>query len=91
MTKQKHRRILHPAAALREVVRGFHLEVDPHGRGLCVAVGGVGSIVAFSTCEVELRCGRRRVYVRGELLELAVYENRTVSVIGQIREVGFTG
>lgn len=87
--KEKRKKRHRPTAALTEIMRGFHVEVDPHGRGLSVTVSGAQRILSFSDETVEVNCGGRTVRLLGQGLSLIIFDNRVTEIIGQVEEIVF--
>ena len=67
--------------------RSFLVEVHGKEGKICVAVNGVISIIDFneSTCVLKVRRGK--LSIRGSDLCVAVFENNTVEISGNIEGV----
>lgn len=87
--KAQHKKRRRAAPVLTEVMRGFRVEVDPHGRGLAVTVSGAQRILSFSDGAVEVSCGGRTVRVAGQGLSLMIFENRATEIVGRVEEIVF--
>lgn len=70
-------------------ISGFHAEIDKVRCGISFSVSSVLSIVDFNEEEVTLKLDKGRVRVIGEMLEIAVYENRIVEIFGKIGAIEF--
>ena len=68
---------------------GFHIEVDRVGNGLSASIMGVVSIIDFSETVAILKMRRGKIKVSGSELSVAVYENKTVEILGRICAVEF--
>ena len=77
-------KIGYPRYREQSIVPPFHAEIDGGARRMSFLLSGVNSIRDFSSSAVLLRCKGVLVEIKGESLSLAVYENKTVEIIGKI-------
>ncbi|MBQ7333464.1 MAG: YabP/YqfC family sporulation protein [Clostridia bacterium] len=70
----------------------FHIEIDKSAGGYSVTASGVLRIVELSESIVSLKCRGGLLTVRGKLLSLSLYENKTVEISGKVEgfELGNT-
>ncbi len=68
---------------------GFHMEIDKGVFGMLLVVQSVKSITNVESDAIVMKVGKGRVEIRGENLEIVVYENRIVEVSGKISKVEF--
>ncbi len=74
----------------REVKRttsNFHVEMDKILGGISLSVCGVKNILNFTSEEVVLKLDTGKIKVSGFSLDLIIYENKTVEVVGKILRV----
>ena len=67
----------------------FHIEMDKIGGGISISVCGVANINNFTSEEVVLKFSVGKMRVLGNELDLIIYENKTVEVLGKISKVEF--
>ena len=65
-------------------VPGFHVEMDGGAKRMAIQLSGINSIKDFSESEVLLRVRGFFVKINGDSLSLAIYENRTVEIVGKV-------
>ncbi|MBE6645380.1 MAG: hypothetical protein E7612_08410 [Ruminococcaceae bacterium] len=77
------------AFSLQKIQPGFHIEADKIGNAISVSIMGVISILDFSDVCALLKMRKGRIKISGTDLSVAVYENKTVEIIGRIGTVEF--
>ena len=76
-------------SAVRQL-SAFHVEVDKSGEGYRVLVSDVRRVIEVSDFSIKLKCRVGSVFIRGKILSLSVYENKTVEVSGKIEALEFS-
>ena len=69
--------------------RGFFFNGERTGRGMQITVGAVIAVSEITKEKIVLVSHASRVLIEGEGLELSVFEERAVEIIGKVREVKF--
>lgn len=67
----------------------FHIELDRTPRGLSLSCSGVKGITEFSESAVSIRLSEFSVLICGNKLLITVFEEKSIEIIGKIREVKF--
>ena len=67
--------------------RSFCVEVQGKERKICVSVNGVISIIDFNESKCVLKVRRGKLSIRGSALSIAVFEDNTVEISGNIEGV----
>lgn len=65
----------------------FHIEIDSALSGISVSVCGVAAILSFTENEVLLKLKKGKLKLTGNKFDIAVYENKTVEIVGRIGEI----
>lgn len=87
--KRKNEEIQSPKKTKAAQLSSFHLEVDPTPKGMGLLISGVMGINDFNDNEIKLLTRFGGLTVLGSSLELCIYENNTVSIVGKILETRF--
>lgn len=74
--------------SLPAIVR-FHIEIDKTPKGMSIVINGADCIIDYTEKGVEIKTGKSVVKIDGENLSLALYENKTVEIVGRIGAVSF--
>ena len=72
-----------------ELLSPFHLEADKSGGGLAIVIGGVKSVLEIGESIAKLKCGMGSVSVKGQAIDVALYENKTVEITGKVESLEF--
>ena len=67
----------------------FHLEADRCPKGMSVLLSGIIGISDFSDAVIELRSHGGRITVKGQRLNISVFDGGSVEIIGRVEEVAF--
>ena len=67
----------------------FHIEIDKTDKGMSVIINGAESIIDYTENKVTLKIGKGNMIIDGVGLTLALYENKTIEIIGKIGEIRF--
>ena len=70
-------------------IRGFFLSAERCTGGMRFTLGPVVSVAELSHERILLSSHGARVEILGERLDLGVFEERAVEVVGRVREVRF--
>lgn len=69
--------------------RGFRMEAQRCGRGLCLVACPIVGIEDFSDAEVKLKSHGGRIRIGGKRLSVTVLEGGAIEIVGRIEEIGF--
>ena len=74
---------------LKGIQSGFHMEADRIANMLSVSIMGVFAILDFSEACAIFKMRKGRIKICGSGLSVAVYDNKTVEIIGKVDTVEF--
>ena len=72
------------------LISDFSMTAMRTGRGICLSVTGVVAISQLTETEVVLKSHRAILNIYGKKLVLTVFENKTVEVVGVIKDLEFS-
>ena len=90
MKNEKNKKPKDMAKSITAPLSSFHLEVDPTSRGMSLLISGVLGINDFTEGRIMLLTRFGSLILEGRGLELSIYENGTVGVVGKVEEVRFS-
>ncbi len=68
---------------------GVHIEIDKVSSGMLVRIENVRSITDICREEIIVKTKGGRVKISGSGLEVSVYENRILDILGKVYKVEF--
>ena len=66
----------------------FYFELSKRGKISSAVIGGVIGVLDFSDKSVYLATQFGRIKILGEMLKVAIFENKTIQITGKIKEIG---
>ena len=85
MTKNTKNYFLTPS--ISGSVAGYRLEADGNGRYMKIFISGVRCVSSFSDSSVEVLTKKEKLNINGKLIEISVFENKTIEISGNIAEI----
>jgi len=72
------------------IIPTYHIEADGRGKNLFLTVSGVTGVKEFSPNDVLVVTKRDEIRVKGELLEISVFESGSIGIGGKVESVSFS-
>ena len=73
---------------LKNPTDSFFFELSKRGKFSSAVIGGVIGVLDFSDKSVYLATQFGRIKILGEMLKVAIFENKTIQITGKIKEIG---
>lgn len=88
-TENKKTNVKRTIQCLSNNITGIHAQIISSLSGLEMTVGNVVGIGEFSGNETVLLLKRGSIVLKGDLLEIGVFEDNTVEIRGRIENIEF--
>lgn len=88
-TKNKNKKNGKITHSFMDNIQGIYAQISSSHRGLDIAVSNVIGISRFSHDETVLLFKKGSAILKGDFLEIAVFEDNTVEIRGRIEEIRF--
>lgn len=72
------------------VLPTYHIEADGRGKNLFLTISGIRGVKELSPSEVLVVTKKDEILIRGELLELSVFEYGSIGIGGRVEGISFS-
>ena len=72
-----------------KIIPHFHIEADGRLQNISILISGCRGVSEFSEEKIVILTRREKIELCGTMLEMTVFEEKTVEISGNIEKIGF--